>query len=118
MTGGGGNGSGQHYNNDLDATYELLRMNPAVIGNLLISAPPLPINNDKENRKRFSSILNDYTAPFCASKRVKVSSVNININSSSSSSSSNSSSTKKNNNLRMRLGGKSVTKKTNIKTNN
>ena len=88
-------GSGN--NNDLDATYELLRMNPAVIGNLLSPPPPPPQtasgNDKKKNRKRSSintRIVDDEkttTQPLLrpSNKRVKKSSNN-------------------NNNLRMRLG--------------
>jgi hypothetical protein len=91
-------GSGN--NNDLDATYELLTMNPAVIDNLLSpppppqTPPPTAFGNDKKkNRKRSSintRIVDDEkttTQPLLhpSNKRVKKSSDN-------------------NNNIRMRLG--------------
>jgi hypothetical protein len=84
--------------NDLDSTYELLRMNPAVIGNILSPPPQTPTasgnGKKKKNRKRSSINARNVddgttaTQPFLrpSTKRVKKSSDN------------------KNDNLQMRLG--------------
>jgi hypothetical protein len=83
---------GSDNNNDLDATYELLRMNPAVIGSLLSPPPPQTPpstasgNDKKKNRKRSSintRIVDDKkttTQPLLrpSNKRVKKSSDNNN----------------------------------------
>jgi hypothetical protein len=113
------NNHSQH--NDIDSTYELLRMNPAVIGSNLLSQPPPSTitkitpssGNNINNRKRLSinACIDDgrkrtttTAQPLRRSKRVKKSSDSNNSNSNNINHLHHHHNNKKNNNnLRMRL---------------